>query len=296
MRIAFIGLGNMGAPMAANLARAGHEVTGFDTLAQAREAAAASGLRVKDTLSEALRHAEAVITMLPNGQIAGSVWHDITPLVPTGTVAIDCSTIDPESAKAIHALAAARKLLSVDAPVSGGVGGAKAGTLTFMCGGAAEALDAAEPILSAMGKRIVRCGAAGAGQAAKICNNMILGVSMIAVCEAFALADRMGLDRQAMFDVVSTSSGSCWSINTYCPVPGVGPASPADNDYQPGFAAALMLKDLTLAADAARSVGATTALGQHAAAIYGAFVGAGHGGKDFSAIILPLLEGGPKAL
>ena len=291
LRIAMIGLGNMGGPMAANAVKAGHRVKGFDLVAVSRAAAAAHGVLVVHSAAEAIADAEAIITMLPNAAIVRTVWTELGPVLPAGALAIDCSTIDVGSAKAFHALAARHGLLSVDAPVSGGVAGAAAGTLTFMCGGEAAALDAADPVLAAMGRTIVRCGPAGAGQAAKICNNMILGVSMIAVCEAFALADRLGLDRQAMFDVVSASSGACWAINTYCPVPGVGPKSPADNDYQPGFTAALMLKDLRLAAEAAGEVGAPAALGRHAAELYEAFVAAGNGAKDFSAIMLALSAG-----
>jgi 3-hydroxyisobutyrate dehydrogenase len=290
MRISFIGLGNMGAPMAANLVKAGHQVTGFDPVPAARDAAAALGVPVAESAAAAVKDADAFVTMLPNGAIARQVWGELVPAAPKGALAIDCSTIDLDSARALHTLAADAGLLPIDAPVSGGVGGAAAATLTFMCGGTPKAHEAAEPVLSAMGKKIVRCGEAGAGQAAKICNNMVLGISMIAVCEAFALADKMGLDRQAMFDVVSTSSGSCWSINTYCPAPGVGPKSPADNDYKPGFAAALMLKDLLLARDAAKSVKANSPLGAHAAEIYEQFVADGHGGKDFSAVILALGE------
>lgn len=290
MRIGFIGLGNMGAPMAANLVKAGHQVTGFDPVPAARDAAAAFGVPVAESAAAAVKDADAFVTMLPNGAIARQVWAELVPAAPKGALAIDCSTIDLDSARALHKLAADAGLLPLDAPVSGGVGGAAAATLTFMCGGTSKAHDAAEPVLSAMGKKIVRCGEAGAGQAAKICNNMVLGISMIAVCEAFALADKMGLDRQAMFDVVSTSSGSCWSINTYCPAPGVGPKSPADNDYKPGFAAALMLKDLLLARDAAKSVKANSPLGAHAAEIYEKFVADGHGGQDFSAVILALGE------
>ncbi|MGH6891691.1 MAG: 3-hydroxyisobutyrate dehydrogenase [Dongiaceae bacterium] len=293
MRIAFIGLGNMGAPMAANLIKVGFRVRGYDAVVGARERAA-TFMTVSETSFDAVADADAVVTMLPNGEVAVQVWLEIVAKLPAGTVAIDCSTIDLASARSIHELCSRFGLLPVDAPVSGGVGGAAAGTLTFMCGGADEALDAAMPILSAMGKRIVRCGTAGAGQAAKICNNMVLGVSMIAVCEAFALADRLGLDRQAMFEVVSTSSGSCWSINTYCPVPGVGPKSPADNDYKPGFAAALMLKDLRLARDAAASVNAHAPLGAHAAEIYERFVTEGNGDKDFSAVIQALGAATPK--
>jgi 3-hydroxyisobutyrate dehydrogenase len=226
--------------------------------------------------------------MLPDGEIVRSVVAEIAAAAKPGLLIIDCSTIDLDSAHAAHALGASRGLAMIDAPVSGGTAGAAAGTLTFMCGGEKEAIEAARPILSAMGKRIVACGSQGSGQAAKICNNMILGVSMIAVCEAFNLADRIGLDRQAMFDVVSTSSGSCWSINAYCPVPGVGPTSPADHDYEPGFAAALMLKDLNLSQTAAEAAGAATPMGAHARAIYQKFVNDGAGGRDFSAIIQAL--------
>jgi 3-hydroxyisobutyrate dehydrogenase len=288
MTIAFIGLGNMGKPMALNLMKAGFDLRCYDASEHAREAAREAGLPVAASAQEAVDGAEALITMLPDGAIARQVWETALAGLLPHALAIDCSTIDLESAHALHRLAEAKELQSVDAPVSGGVGGATAATLTFMCGGEEQAHDAAGPMLAAMGKKIVRCGPAGAGQAAKICNNMVLGISMIGVCEAFALADRMGLDRRAMFDVVSTSSGSCWSINSYCPVPGVGPQSPADHDYEPGFAAALMLKDLRLAREAARSTGAQTPLGSHAAEIYEAFVAAGNGGKDFSAVILAL--------
>jgi len=293
MTIAFIGLGNMGKPMAVNLMKAGFDVRCYDAMEAARNAASQAGLTVAASGQEAAKGAEALITMLPDGAIARQVWEAVLDGLLPGALAIDCSTIDLESARALHGLAAAKGLRAVDAPVSGGVGGASGATLTFMCGGEPDAHDAAGPFLAAMGKKIVRCGPAGSGQAAKICNNMVLGISMIGVCEAFALADRMGLDRKAMFDVVSTSSGSCWSINTYCPVPGVGPQSPADNDYAPGFAAALMLKDLRLAREAATSTGARTPLGSHAAEIYEAFVAEGHGGKDFSAVILAL-SGGAK--
>jgi 3-hydroxyisobutyrate dehydrogenase len=294
MTIAFIGLGNMGKPMAVNLMKAGFDVRCYDAMEAARDAASQAGLTVAASGQEAAKGAEALITMLPDGAVARRVWETVLDGLLPGALAIDCSTIDLDSARALHGLAAAKGLRAVDAPVSGGVGGATAATLTFMCGGEPDAHDAAGPFLAAMGKKIVRCGPAGSGQAAKICNNMVLGISMIGVCEAFALADRMGLDRKAMFDVVSTSSGSCWSINTYCPVPGVGPQSPADNDYAPGFAAALMLKDLRLAREAATSTGARTPLGSHAAEIYEAFVAEGHGGKDFSAVILAL-GGGAKS-
>jgi 3-hydroxyisobutyrate dehydrogenase len=291
MNIGFIGLGNMGRPMALNLVRAGFDLRCYDASQAAREAAASAGATVTDSPVAASDSAHVLVTMLPDGAIARQVWEQALDHLAPGAVAIDCSTIDLESARGLHRLASEKGLRPVDAPVSGGVGGAMAATLTFMCGGEPDALDAAMPILAVMGKKIVRCGPAGSGQAAKICNNMVLGISMIGVCEAFALADRMGLDRQAMFDVVSTSSGSCWSINTYCPVPGVGPQSPADNDYNPGFAAALMLKDLRLAQEAAAAAGAQTPLGAHAAQIYEQFVADGNGGKDFSGIMLALSAG-----
>jgi len=284
MEIGFIGLGRMGAPMAANLAAAGYGVTGFDVAGVTLEGVAAA-----PTAAAAARGREAVITMLPDGAILRAVYAEIVPAAAPGAVLVDCSTVDVGSARAAAAEAEAAGLHAVDAPVSGGTAGAKAGTLTFMAGGSAEAFARVRPLFDVMGARAVHCGAAGAGQAAKICNNMILGVSMIAVCEAFALADRLGLDRQAMFDVVSTSSGSCWSVNTYCPAPGVGPRTPADDGYRPGFAAELMLKDLRLSQEAAEGVGAATPLGAHATALYDAFVGEGGRGRDFSAI-LPWLE------
>lgn len=290
MNIGFIGLGNMGKPMALNLIKAGFNLRCYDASEAARQSAAEAGVTVVDTLAAAAGLAQALITMLPDGAIARQVWEEAASHLAPGALVIDCSTIDLESVRALHRFAVEKGLHPVDAPVSGGVGGATAATLTFMCGGEPDALDAAGPILAAMGRKIVHCGPAGSGQAAKICNNMILGVSMIGVCEAFALADRMGLDRQAMFDVVSTSSGSCWSINTYCPAPGVGPQSPADNGYNPGFAASLMLKDLRLAQEAAAATGAQTPLGTHAARIYEQFVDGGNGAKDFSAILLTLAE------
>jgi 3-hydroxyisobutyrate dehydrogenase len=284
-RIGFIGLGNMGLPMSANLVKAGHEVTGYDVVATARDAAARSGVKIVDDLEAATRGAEIVITMLPNGKLVLDVYLQVLPVAVDGTLFIDSSTIDVTSAATAHQAARAAGMASIDAPVSGGVGGAAAGTLTFMAGGDANAFAKAQPILAVMGKKIVHCGGAGAGQAAKICNNMILGISMIAVGEAFVLAEKLGLSHQALFDVASTSSGQCWSLTTYCPVPGPVPASPANNDYKPGFAAALMLKDLLLSQDAAAASGASTALGQHAAEIYKNFVNSGHGGADFSAII-----------
>jgi 3-hydroxyisobutyrate dehydrogenase len=283
--IAFIGLGNMGGPMAANLVKAGHKVTGFDLVEASRTQAKADGATIADSAAAAVKGADVVITMLPAGKHVVSVWGDVIPSIARGALVIDCSTIDVESARQSHALASKASLLSVDAPVSGGVGGAKGATLTFMAGGDAKAFAAAKPVLEAMGKKIVHCGGAGAGQATKICNNMILCISMIAVGEAFALAEKLGLSHQALFDVASTSSGQCWALTSYCPVPGPVPTSPANNDYKPGFASVLMVKDLTLAQDAAKAAGAATPLGKHAQEIYKAFDAAGHGDVDFSGII-----------
>ena len=285
MKIGFVGLGNMGAPMAANLVAAGHEVTGFDVAGVKVE-----GVRTAATAAQAAEGADVVITMLPDGNILRQVAAQVLPAMAKGTTLVDCSTVDVDSARSVAADAAQLGLGFVDAPVSGGIGGAQAGTLTFMAGGTEEAFATAAPLFDIMGQKAVHCGEAGAGQAAKICNNMILGISMLGVCEAFSLADRLGLDRQKMFDVVSTSSGSCWSVNTYCPAPGVGPQSPADNDYKPGFAAALMLKDLKLSQQAAEAAEAPTPMGQRATELYQAFVDDGNGGRDFSAI-LPDLEG-----
>jgi 3-hydroxyisobutyrate dehydrogenase len=283
--IAFIGLGNMGGPMAANLVKAGHKVTAFDLVEASRSQAKADGAAMAESSVASVKDAETVITMLPAGKHVLSVWNEVVPSMKKGALIIDCSTIDVESAKQAHALAAKHGMASVDAPVSGGTGGAKGATLTFMCGGEEKAFTAAKSVLENMGKKIVHCGGAGAGQAAKICNNMILAVSMIAVGEAFVLAEKLGLSHQALFDVASTSSGQCWALTTYCPVPGPVPASPANNDYKPGFASALMVKDLTLAQDAAKSAGAATPLGKHAQEIYKTFDAAGHGGVDFSGII-----------
>src|SRR6201992_3250984 len=288
--IAFIGLGNMGGPMAANLVKAGHKVTAFDLVAASRDQAKADGASTAESSIASVKGAEIVITMLPAGKHVLSVWHEVVPAMGKGALIIDCSTIDVESSKAAHALAAKHGVASVDAPVSGGTGGAKSATLTFMCGGSDKAFASAKPVLEKMGKKIVHCGGAGAGQAAKICNNMILGVSMIAVSEAFALGEKLGLSHQALFDVASTSSGQCWSLTTYCPVPGPVPTSPANNGYKPGFASALMVKDLTLAQDAANAAGAATPLGKHAQEIYKAFDAAGHGGVDFSGIVKHVRE------
>jgi 3-hydroxyisobutyrate dehydrogenase len=279
MKIGFIGLGNMGAPMAANLAR-DHDVTGFDPVATP------TGLTLASSAQDAVRDADVVITMLPDGAILRAVAADIHGAMKQGAVHLDCSTVDVDSARHVATEAEAHGLQAIDAPVSGGIGGATNGTLTFMAGGPLPAFEAVKPLFDIMGQKSVHCGAAGNGQAAKICNNMILGVTMIATCEAFALADRLGLDRQAMFDVVSTSSGSSWSMNTYCPAPGIGPQSPADNGYKPGFAAELMLKDLRLSQLAAEAVGADTPMGQAATALYTQFVESEDGrGKDFSAML-----------
>ncbi len=284
-KIAFLGLGNMGAPMAANLVKAGHAVAGFDPVEAQREAAAASGVTIAASAREAVTGADTIVTMLPAGRHVLGAWADFLPAAPRGALVIDCSTIDVDSAKRAHEAGAAAGVLTLDAPVSGGVGGANAGTLTFMCGGSPEAFGKAKAVLEAMGKRIVHCGGAGMGQAAKICNNMILGATMIATCEAFALGEKLGLSVQALFDVASTSSGQSWSLTSYCPAPGPVPASPANRDYKPGFAASLMLKDLRLAQEAAASVNAATPLGAEAAQLYALFVAAGHGGDDFSGVI-----------
>jgi 3-hydroxyisobutyrate dehydrogenase len=287
-RIAFIGLGNMGLPMAINLVKAGHQVEGVDlnpaSLAKLKEA---GGTPVEFAKVAASR-ADAVITMLPAGKHVREVYLGAGGIVENanpGTLLIDCSTIDVETARAVAAEAAKKGLLMLDAPVSGGVGGASGGTLTFMVGGSTQAFTRAESILQKMGKTIVHAGGAGTGQAAKICNNMILGISMIAVSEAFVLAEKLGLDHQKLFDISSKSSGQCWSMTSYCPVPGPVPASPANRDYQAGFTAAMMLKDLRLAQDAAKTAGANTELGADAERIYSAYAGSGEAEKDFSGII-----------
>ena len=289
--IAFIGLGNMGGPMAANLVKAGHRVVGFDLVEKLRNEAAAGGVAIAASAREAVVGAEIVLTMLPAGRHVIAAWSDILPAAKSGTLFIDSSTIDVDSARRAHQAALAAGMACLDAPVSGGVGGASAGTLTFMAGGDAAAFAAGKPILEAMGKRIVHCGGAGAGQAAKICNNMILGATMIATCEAFVLAEKLGLSAQALYDVASTSSGQSWSLTSYCPVPGPVPNSPANKDYKPGFAAALMLKDLRLAQEAALSAGASTPIGAQAAQLYALFAASGHAGDDFSGIV-NFLRGG----
>jgi len=285
-KIAFIGLGNMGGPMAANLVKAQHQVFAFDLVATALDAAVDKGARKAASAAEAVKGAEVVVTMLPAGKHVREVYEkDVLPNAGQSALLIDCSTIDVESARHVGALAEKAGLEMLDAPVSGGVGGATAGTLTFMVGGGAPAFARAKPILEKMGKNIVHAGASGNGQAAKICNNMILGVSMIAVCEGFMLAKRLGLDAQKLFDVASTSSGQCWSLTNYCPVPGPVPTSPANRDYQAGFTAAMMLKDLMLAQQAAQAANATTPLGAEAAQLFSLFVNGGQGAKDFSGII-----------
>jgi len=281
-RVGFIGLGNMGGPMAANLLAAGHAVTGFDLMPPA---APAPGLALVPDLAAAVAAADVVITMLPAGADVLAVYRQALGAAPQGALWIDCSTIDVASARAAHEAAHHARMESVDAPVSGGVAGARAATLTFMAGGAEGEFARARPVLAAMGKRIVHCGGPGSGQAAKICNNLILGISMIAVSEAFVLAERLGLAPEPLFEVVSSSSGQCWSLTSYCPVPGLVPASPANHGFKPGFATKLMLKDLRLAMEAAKDTGAAAALGAEAAALFARFAEAGRGEDDFSAII-----------
>jgi 3-hydroxyisobutyrate dehydrogenase len=283
--IGFIGLGNMGGPMAANLVKAGYHVLGFDVVPALQQASAGDGTQIVANARATVESADVVITMLPAGEHVLSVWQDILPQARQGTLFIDCSTIDVASARNAHKLAAERGIATLDAPVSGGVGGAKAATLTFMVGGTAHAFAHGKPVLERMGKRVVHCGEGGDGQVAKICNNMILGASMIVVGEAFVLGERLGLSHQALFDVASASSGQCWSLTSYCPVPGPVPASPANNGYKPGFAAALMLKDLKLAREAAKSAKTEIAIGGHAAEIYEQFAKQGHSAEDFSGII-----------
>ncbi|WP_340313108.1 3-hydroxyisobutyrate dehydrogenase [Rhizorhabdus argentea] len=289
--IGFIGLGNMGGGMAANLAKKGHDVRAFDLSKEALDKAVAAGCVAVGSAAEAVAGAEFVVSMLPAGQHVRSVYEgEIFSAVPATALLIDCSTIDVATARAVGAAAAAKGLAMVDAPVSGGIGGANAGTLTFMVGGSVEHFGRAEPVLALMGKAVIHAGATGAGQVAKIVNNMILGATMVATCEAFALAQKLGLDLQTFYDISSKATGQSWSMTSYCPVPGVGPTSPADSDYEGGFASALMLKDLKLAVEAAQGVGASVPMGGHAESLYQAFTNLGGGGKDFSAII-KLLDG-----
>ncbi len=286
-KIAFIGLGNMGAPMAGNLVKKGHEVVGFDLQQANLEAAAQRGVQAVASAADAVAGADAVITMLPAGKDTIAVYakSGILEKARKGTVFIDCSTIDVASARAAHVLATNAGMLSLDSPVSGGVGGAEGATLTLMAGGTAAAFEKARPFLECVGKKVVYCGDAGAGQAAKICNNMILGISMIGVSEAFVLAEKLGLSHAALFDVASTSSGQCWSLTSYCPVPGPVPASPANNAYKPGFASALMSKDLKLAQEAAAVSGASTPMGALAAQLFALHNAHGASGDDFSSIV-----------
>jgi len=290
-RIGFIGLGNMGGGMAANLAKAGHDVRAFDLSVEALERAKAAGCLPVDSAAAAAEGAEAIVTMLPAGKHVEQVYADaLFGTATPGTLLLDCSTIDVDTAKRVAEAAAAKGLVAVDAPVSGGIAAANGGTLTFMVGGSTEAFGRAEPILSVMGKAVIHAGGNGAGQAAKIVNNMILGAQMVSTCEAFLLAQKLGLDPQTFYDISSKASGQSWSMTSYCPLPGVGPQSPADNDYQGGFAAALMLKDLRLAMEAADSAGAQVPMGQRARELYEAFAEAGQGGLDFSGIIRMLDE------
>ncbi len=289
MKIAFIGLGNMGGGMAANLVKAGHEVSAFDLSPEALTRAKENGCAVFGTVQEAVTGVDAVVSMLPNGAIVDAVYGaDVIGQAPQGALFLDCSTIDVDTARKVTTAAEAAGYAMVDAPVSGGIAAANGGTLTFMVGGTDDAFARAEPILAAMGKAVIHAGTSGAGQAAKICNNMLLGASMIATCETFRLAEKLGLDLQTFYDISSKASGQNWSMTSYCPVPGVGPQSPADNGYQGGFAAALMLKDLKLAMEAADSVDAEVPMGEKAAALYAAFAQNGSGGMDFSAIIKTL--------
>lgn len=285
--IAFIGVGNMGGPMARNLLKAGHAVSAFDLSAAVLEPVLKAGAAKAASANDAVKDADVVVTMLPAGHHVRSVYLDngILAAAKKGALLIDSSTIDIDSARAVHAAAEKVGFDFLDAPVSGGVGGAEAGTLTFMCGGSDAAFERAKPVLDKMGKKVVLAGGAGAGQAAKICNNMLLAISMIGTCEAFVLGEKLGLDPQKLFDIASTSSGQCWSLTTYCPVPGPVPTSPSNRDYAGGFATALMLKDLKLAQAAAQSAGAPTPLGAEAAQLYALFAAKGHAGLDFSGII-----------
>ncbi|MEY4502355.1 MAG: 3-hydroxyisobutyrate dehydrogenase [Pseudomonadota bacterium] len=286
MKIACIGVGNMGSGMAANLVKAGHEVHAFDLAADALELAKNNGCTPHTAIFSAVQGVDAVVTMLPNGVIMEGVYvNDVLAHAPKAALLIDCSTIDVGTSKNVAHLAQSKGYEMVDAPVSGGIAAANGGSLTFMVGGPVGAFSRAEPILANMGKAVIHAGDAGAGQAAKICNNMILGATMVATCEAFAMAEKLGLDLQTFYDISSKASGQSWSMTSYCPVPGVGPQTPADNGYQGGFATALMLKDLKLAMEAAHTVGANVPMGQRAAELYAAFAEAGSAGLDFSAII-----------
>jgi 3-hydroxyisobutyrate dehydrogenase len=291
MKIAFIGLGNMGGGMAANLVKAGHDVRAFDLSAEAASRARDNGAQIFGSIKEAVEGVDAVVTMLPNGGIVESVYGgDVIGAAPAAALLLDCSTIDVATARRVAEMAGAAGYAMVDAPVSGGIAAANGGTLTFMVGGSDDAFAGAEPILAHMGKAVIHAGAAGAGQAAKICNNMILGATMLVTCEAFALAQKLGLDPQVFYDISSKASGQSWSMTSYCPVPGVGPQSPADNGYQGGFATALMLKDMKLAVAAAQDSGASVPIGERAEQVYEAHAAAGHGGEDFSSVFRDLAD------
>ena len=289
MKIGFIGLGNMGAPMVKRLVASGHDITGYDVMESAMAALSEVKMSFSKDILTAAREQDVVITMLPNGEALIKVVEAIIPVMPKGSCFIDCSTVDINTTRQVATLLKNAAIHVLDAPVSGGVGGAEAGTLTFMVGGSEDSFAIGNPLFKIMGKRVIHCGADGAGQAAKICNNMILGVTMIATCEAFALADDLALDRQKLFDVVSTSSGNSWSMSTYCPASGVGPESPSDNNYLPGFSASLMLKDLMLSQEAATIHGTPTRTGRLALELYQDFVKSSKGGAlDFSAILQSL--------
>ena len=293
--VGFIGLGNMGGPMAANLAKAGHAVAAFDISAEAVQRACEAGAAAAGSVAEAAAGREVVITMLPAGAEVSEVYRGdggVLSVAAPGALFIDCSTIDVDTARAVAATAAEGGWPLLDAPVSGGVAGAAAGTLTFMVGGEADAVERARAVLGDMGKAVIHAGASGAGQTAKVCNNLILAVSMIGVCEAFGMADRLGLERQTLFDIVSKATGQCWALTSYCPVPGPVEAAPSNRDYAPGFTAQMMLKDLRLAQTAAASAGAASPLGAEAAALYTLFCNAGNGGDDFSGIMKMIGQGG----
>ncbi|SOX52286.1 3-hydroxyisobutyrate dehydrogenase [Mycobacterium ahvazicum] len=287
LTVAFLGLGNMGAPMATNLVAANHAVRGFDPVPAALAAATAAGVTGFDSAAEAVAGADVVITMLPNGELVKRCYAEVLPAARAGALFIDSSTISVSDAREVHAQAKEHGVAQLDAPVSGGVKGAVAGTLAFMVGGEEDAVQRARRVLEPMAGKIIHCGAAGAGQAAKVCNNMVLAVQQIAIGEAFVLAEKLGLSAQSLFDVITGATGNCWAVHTNCPVPGPVPTSPANNDFKPGFATALMNKDLGLAMDAVSSTGSSAPLGTHAAEIYAAFVAsdASHGALDFSAVI-----------
>lgn len=287
--IAFLGLGNMGGPMSVNLVTAGHAVRGYDPVPAAAAAAASHGANVFDSAAAAVADADVVITMLPSGDLVKRCYAEILPAATAGALFVDSSTISVNDAREVNALAASHGMAQLDAPVSGGVKGAVAGTLAFMVGGEESAVQRARPVLEPMAGKVIHCGGSGAGQAAKVCNNMVLAVQQIAIGEAFVLAEKLGLSAQSLFDVITGATGNCWAVHTNCPVPGPVPTSPANNDFKPGFATALMNKDLGLAMDAVHSTGSTAPLGTHAAEIYAKFA-AEHGALDFSAVIQALRD------